>query len=243
MKPNARPSVVVATALVFALFALFTPALAWADTLIVELTKTGENESTSQTWLGPDRLAVVSDEMTMIYRGDLKKLYVVQHAQKTTLVADLPFDLTSIMPPQMAQMMDQMVPEVTVTPTEETREIAGYTATRYDMEIKMPMGMTIESTSWVSKEAPIDWTLARKMTDEITTSMSPQMKGVIEKMSSIEGYQLGSESTQNLMGQMITTTKMVQSIEDKDAPEGTYDPPADYEQKPFSIQNMMGQGQ
>ena len=69
--------------------------------------------------------------------------------------------------------------------------------------------------------------------------MSPQMKGVIEKMSSIEGYQLGSESTQNLMGQVITTTKTVQSIEDKDAPEGVYEPPADYEQKPLSMQSMM----
>lgn len=236
MKANARTLVVIAT--IF-LVTIFAPALAWADTYIVELSKSGGTESTSQTWIGSDRLAVISDDTTMIYRGDLKKLYIVRHAQKSTLVADLPFDMASIVPPQMAQMMDQMVPEVTVTPTEETREIAGYEAKRYDLTIKAPMGMTIESTAWVSTEAPVDWTLARQMSDEITTSMSPQMKGVIEKMSSIDGFQLGSESTQNVMGQVITTSKMVQSIEQKDPPEGTYDPPAEYQQKPFSMQSIM----
>ena len=222
-----------------ALVALLAPLGALADTHIVELVTSGDSESTSEVWFGADRMAMVADDTTVIYRGDLKKLYLVRHEQKSTLVIDLPFDMASIMPPQMAQMMEQMVPEVTVTPTDETRTIAGYKARRFDVSIKLPMGGSSETKVYVSKEVPIDWTLARQMSDEMTSSMQPQMKALIEKMSSIEGYQLGSEAVQNVMGQTMSVTKMTQSIEEKDAPDNIYEPPGDYEQKPFNMQTLM----
>src|SRR5262245_25290562 len=67
------------------------------------------------SWIGKDRLRVEEGSKVTLVRADLKKLYLIDTQAKTYSAVDLPFDMKKYVPPEMAGMLDQMMPKATVT--------------------------------------------------------------------------------------------------------------------------------
>lgn len=238
---------------VLALLVAFCATVAVADTLMVKkisndaYTMMGQQqpakEETQKVWIGSDRMAMHGDETSVILRRDSKKLYLVMHDQKVVYEADLPFDLMSTVPPQMAEMMrQQMQLDVEVTPTEENKELDGYQTKRYDVVAKSPM-TTVSETHWVTKEIELDTSVYFDMLAEVEGSMQPAMKDMREKMSTIDGVPVMIEREIKTPAGVISGRETLVSFEEKDAPEGTYEPPAEYTVKPYTMQSLMEMSQ
>jgi hypothetical protein len=228
---------------------LLVPAALAADTHIVKRTTADATQAMGRTlpasddtqdiWFTDDRMAMKAGDLTMILRMDQKKLYMVQHGQKVIFEMAVPFDMMSTMPPQMAEMMKQQAQvDITVTPTEETKEIKGYQARRYDVTIKNPM-VTMDQVVWASTDVPVDVEKLKTMTTELTAGLQPNARKIQEKMGEIEGMAVMTETTMNMMGNERKVKEVLVSIETAEAPEGIYEPPADYETREFSFETLM----
>jgi hypothetical protein len=232
---------------------LLVAAVAGADTLLVTKSHTdgfsmmGKNQPAKdlqvETWVGADRVARVDAEKTIILRADLKKLYVVDHAEKTYSAIDLPVEFKKLLPAEMAAMMEQMTSMMkmtaTVTPTDETRQIGGRNARKYLISVSNPMGMTMNIESWATKELDVDVAALREL--QISASSLQPGGDWTRKLAEVEGYPVLQESTMTMRGLQVKSREELVSAEKKDAPAGVYDPPAGYEERAFDAMQAMQQ--
>ena len=58
-------------------------------------------------------------------------------------------------------------------------------------------------------------------------------------MTKIEGLVVEQKGVMTMMGNEVGTSEKTISIDDMAAPAGTYDPPADYTEKPFDFMARM----
>ena len=197
-------------------------------------------DSEQTTWIGDDRMIMNQGDTATIVRLDTNKLYVVNHSTQTFNVLDLPIDLTSLVPPEMKPMLDMMKFEVTVTPVDEHKQVGDWNARRYDMTMSSSM-FTMKSTMWVATVPGYDPVTFQKMYVQLN-SLQPGMADVVDEMRKIDGLVVEQQSVMTMMGNEVGTSEKTISIEDVDAPAGTYDPPAGYNEKPFNFMERMQAG-
>ena len=101
------------------------------------------------TWIGKDMMYMDQGDNVTIVRLDTMKLYVVDHTTKTYNVLDLPVDLSTLVPPEMQPMLAMMQFQVTVTPTDEHKQVGEWNARRYDMTMTSQM-FSMKSTMWAT---------------------------------------------------------------------------------------------
>ena len=196
------------------------------------------------TWIGTDRMRIDSGGKSTIIRLDKKKLYVLNHDEKTYNIMELPVDLAQFMPPGMAeQMIAMMTFEVTVTPTDETKMVSEWKARRFDVSMTSKMA-TISMTMWATQDVEFDQEAYYAMYEHLN-SMSPGLEKMAKEMSKVDGLVIEEEgvTTMTIMGNTtIKKSQKATSIEDLAPPEGTYEPPAEYTEQPFDFMKAM-QGQ
>jgi uncharacterized protein DUF4412 len=237
-----------------ALFAvLASAAAAQADTLIVAKhhsdavefmgQKQPATDHNVETWIGKGRFARLAPDLSVIVRADIKKMYIIRHEERAYNEVDLPLDFSSMLPPEMADMMKamgkMMTWEATVTPTGETKTVAGYKSQGYKVAISGPMGMKIDQSIWATKDLQIDYEALKELMVNQRALMAPLGGDWYKKLAAVEGYPVLSESVTTMGGKSFGTREEMVSAEDKDAPAGTYDPPAGYKAEPF---DPMSQG-
>jgi hypothetical protein len=223
---------------------LILPSLAAADTLLVQKQHTdamsfmGREEpakdETIEMWMGADRIARRGGAIDTVVRLDEKKLYVIDRADKTYSTISLPFDFKSLVPadqqPMMEQMEKMMTMDVTVTPTDETKRIGSWSAKKYLVTVTA-MGMKMDIISWNSTDVDIDYPAYREF---IKTSSALQPRSDwMHKLASIEGYPVLQEMTMTIMGKSFGNRTQLESVSEKAAPAGTYEPPKDFTWKKF----------
>ncbi len=204
---------------------------------------TPAKDVTVQMWFSDHGMRFDDVEMAIIFRVDQKKLYMVNKTAKTFSAIDLPFDFKSLVGPEMAPMMDQMMSmmaaSVTVTPTDRTGEYAGFPCKWYKIDIKMSM-MQMAMDSCNSERMPID--LERYQTfikAQSELSMNSQwMKDLAAKLS---GFAVRSETTTTMMGKSFKSWQELKSVEDKSAPMGFYEPPAGFKEVKFDPMKQQQQ--
>lgn len=193
------------------------------------------------TWLGDGRLRLDQGSTSTIVALDAKKLYIVNHDDRTYTELDLPIDLASLLPPGMAEQVSAMMQfDVTVTPSDETKKVGEWDARRYDMTMVSSM-VNMSSVIWASTEPAID---ARAYMDLYSRVMGlqPGMESMVEQMRRIDGFIVEQDTSTSMkfMGDKpIGSSNLVTSIESVDPPAGTYRPPADYASKEFDYMAMM----
>jgi hypothetical protein len=181
-------------------------------------------DGVSRTWIGDDRIAIHDESAgsSVIFRGDLNKMYVLFPKDRTYYESDLPFRF----PPEVAQMMAVMKPEVAVTPTGESRVVNGFNTTLTKVNIKM-MGQDIAMDYWVSKEVGVSTEQLRRFTQAMFAG-NPMLGELGERMAAIDGYPVRVESRVSVMGSTFGSWQEVQKVEKKSAPPGTYEVPEGY---------------
>jgi len=226
---------------------IFSAGIAAADFKVVKQThqdgftimgQTQPPEDREQTtWIGKDMMYMDQGDSATIVRVDIMKLYVINHAAKTYHVLDLPVDLSTHVPPEMQPMLAMMQFEVTVTPTEEHKQIGEWKARRYDMSMTSQM-FSMKSTMWVTKVEGYDPEAFNSMYVHLN-SLQPGMADAVKEMGKIEGLVVEQQGVMTMMGNEVGTSEKTVSIDDSDAPAGTYDPPAGYTEKPFDFMASM----
>jgi hypothetical protein len=193
-------------------------------------------------WIGADRLRVEEGDQVTLVRADLKKMYLLDTKAKTYSAIDLPLDMKKYMPAEMAPMLEHMASQVkvTVTPTGETREIQGWTATRFTMTMAMPMGSTTQEM-WATKDVAGDLTGWRDMYAAMM-ARNPFAGSMAAEMKKVEGLVVLSETTQTMMGSSSKSREAVLSVEEQEAPAGHYDLPQGYTEKAFDPMAGMPMG-
>lgn len=195
-------------------------------------------DEVNHLWLGDNKMAMHSEKQSVIINLDEKKMMMIDHQDKTYVEMDLPLDMSKYFPPQLEQMMGQM--KVSVTPTEKTQTINGYDCKAYDVKINFMM-MEMDQTVWASKDVPFDWkSYSEKMLPMMQQAMMRLGSEALDEFKKIEGFQIKTEMTMNMMGSEMNSYTEVVKIDKKDAPEGTYSLPEGYTQKEkFSMGDLQ----
>jgi len=202
----------------------------------------GKNQpATDQTvviWVGKDRMRSDTGAQSVIVRMDEKKLYLVNHKDRTFSVVNLPVDVKQLLPEGMFdQMMEMMKLEAKVTPTDETTKVGGWEARKYQVELSTAMMQTRQEI-WATTDIDIDHDRFQMMMEE-TLNLQPGSHGVIDEMRKIKGVQVKQRTVMSMMGTEIASTSEISSVEEIDAPADTYDPPAGYSQTQFDLMAEM----
>lgn len=227
-------------------------SLASADMMIVEkvhtdpMTMMGQTrpaqDKTTTLWIGTDRMRTGDEEQVMIVRLDQKKMYLVDPKAKTALAVDLPIDFKKLFPAGMEGMAEQMKQmgalTVTVTPTEKVEKVGKFNAKQVQMKATSAMGMKMDMTFWLTTELKFPQQARYKEMVEGMSELQPAT-GFMKELMKLDGYAVRSVISIDVMGSKINTTSEVVSAEEKAAPAGTYDLPADYSVKPLDMMAMM----
>lgn len=229
------------------LVVLFAAGFATADIKVVKnthqdgFTVMGQTQPADDrqqtTWIGTDRMSMDQGNGVTIVRLDQMKLYLVDHDTKTYQVLDLPVDLSKLVPPEMQPMLAMMQFDVTVTPTDEYKQVGSWDARRYDMVMNGQM-FSMKTTMWVTKVQGYDPQAFNSMYVHLN-SLQPGMAEAIKEMSKIEGLVVEQNGIMTMMGTEVGTSEQAVSIDRVAPPAGTYDPPADYTEKPFDFMERM----
>lgn len=188
------------------------------------------------TWIGKDRLRVDLGAWTTLVRSDLGKLYQINHEARSYSVVSLPVDLKKYLTPDEVKKAEEVTAKVTVrvTPTTETKKFKDWNATKYVMTMNVPKLGEFTEQIWVASDVGFD---ARAWSDMMGARMSLQPVGALmaAEQKKIVGFPVFVERTQTIGTNAFTGRDEVLSIECKDAPEGTFELPKDYKEKPFEL--------
>lgn len=226
---------------------LLSAGIAVADLKIVKQThqdgftimgQTQPPEDREQTtWIGAEMMYMDQGDTATVVRVDLMKLYVIDHTNQTYHVLDLPVDLSTLVPPEMQPMLAMMQFQVTVTPTDEHKQVGEWNARRYDMAMTSQM-FSMNSTMWVTKVAGYDPETFNSMYVHLN-SLQPGMADAVKEMSKIDGLVVEQQGVMTMMGNEVGTSETTISIDNMPAPAGTYEPPANYTEEPFDFMARM----
>jgi hypothetical protein len=210
-----------------------TPAL--ADTLLtVRSSIAGLKIAPSQAepiriWIGGekgDRLRRDEGDTSYILRLDRGKLYVVNHSEKTYSEIAVPIDAQKIGAPPEMRVKAQVVA------TEETRKIGSWNVRKYKVDITSPAGLHLDTTVWASPEIASHQALTRLAAS--IAAIQPGSADWALKLGQIEGFPVLQEAEVTMGTSHFKTREELVGIETRDAPAGTYDPPAGYTAQPYT---------
>ncbi|MBN2244961.1 MAG: DUF4412 domain-containing protein [Candidatus Aminicenantes bacterium] len=195
-------------------------------------------DETIHLWLGDNMMAMISNETSSIINNKDQLMYMINHADKTYVEMELPLDMSKYLPPELQQMMGNIA--VTVTPTGETQTINSWNCSGYDVNMKIMM-MDMNMKYWASTEVPFDWkTYSENMYSQMTQATMQLSPESLDEFKKIEGWQIKTEMSMDMMGAQITTTTEVVEISEKTPPEGTFTVPDGYTKKEkFTMQDMQ----
>ena len=150
-----------------------------------------------------DRITIMNSRTMTTYELNPGNKTYTQHDMKE--MHGMP-KLEGAQKEQFERMVKQMADSMKITPTEETRRIAGYDCRKYDVQFMMAKGV------WVTKEIK-GYDEFRKLTLDMAKAFeqNPMMKqmNVLTMMDQIDGFPV--MTVMDVMGGKITTTlKMIE---------------------------------
>jgi hypothetical protein len=203
-----------------------------------------ESDTTNTIWIGENMFREDTEDQSTIVNLETKKLYILVHAAKVYHTIDMPVDLKKLVPEEAVPMIEaalqQMQMEITVTPTDERKEIAGYPSRRYDVTMQGPMGLTMEIETWRTSEIELDVEQYERMMLEVA-ALQPAATEWMSKLFEIEGFPVRRVTVASMMGTRMRATEEVTEVVDIEPRPGTYAPPEDYEEEPFDPMRMLMQ--
>ena len=199
----------------------------------------GEARSETYTvWLTADQLREDRVERSVIIDREAKKLYVVKHREKIYHALDLPIDTKKLIPPDVADWYAStrrlLMMEVTVTRTDETRELGGYAARKHVAQVSNRQGKSMSMDVWTTTEAAIDAATYKSLMLELA-GLSPTGSEWIRKLYEVEGFPVLIERTVDTPAGQLHGRDELAGVEQKDPPPGIFLPPQDYALEEFNF--------
>ncbi len=187
----------------------------------------------TEQWIGKNKFASHNKDQSMIIDTNKKVLIMINHKTKTYIFMTLPLDISKYMPEQIAQMMKQMMGNlsITVKQTGETKMIGNWKCNRYDMTMTM-MGMPMKMTHWASTDVPFDWKkISALMLESVAKIQMNLNEASINEMKKVKGYTIATDMTMNMMGATMSVKMVTLEITNKPAGPEVYSIPPGYTKK------------
>jgi Domain of unknown function (DUF4412) len=174
-------------------------------------------------WIAADKLRRDEGETSTIVRLDRGKVYLLNHGDKTYAEIAAP-DVQRPVP------LTEAAIKVGVTPTGDTKKIGQWNARKYKVDIASPDGLHLDTTIWASKDVAAYQAYGKLAA--VLAALQPGSAEWARQMQQIEGFPVLQESDVTMGGSRFKTREELLTVETKDAPAGTYDPPAGYRALP-----------
>ncbi|HSQ35898.1 MAG TPA: DUF4412 domain-containing protein [Candidatus Binatia bacterium] len=192
-----------------------------------------------EQWIGNNLMTNISGDKVMILDMNKNLMFIVNPKEKSYIETTLPLDMSKLIPKEMAPMMAMMKMTVKVAPNGKTQKVGTWNCTGYDVDMSMSM-MQMKMKVWATTEVPFDWKAFSKMYANVAKMQFMDDSSIAEFMK-INGYQILSEMTMNVMGADMKVTTQVAEITKKAAPAGVYSVPAGFTKKDsLSLQDLRG---
>lgn len=192
-----------------------------------------------EQWVGNNQLVNKTGDKIMIMDMNKNMMYIVNPKDKSYVETPLPLDMTKLLPKEAASMMSMMKVTVKVTPNGQTQKVGKWNCVGYDVDMNMMM-MQMKMKVWATTDVPFDWKMFAKMYANVS-KMQFMDDAAIAELMKINGYQVASEMTMDMMGSKIKVTSQVTEIAQKPAPAGIYAVPAGFTKKAtLSLEDMRG---
>ena len=228
--------------------ALLLAAPAGADTLLtlkthseVPAPKGRAVEQTDRTvtvWVGPNRVRRDDGKAASIVLFDKKKLYIVDHADKSYTAIDLPVNLAKLVPGPQGELLQKEMSataklDAKITKTAETKKIGVWNTRKYHVDLSNPT-IKVSTDMWVSRDVGVDINALRQLQLSVA-SLQPGALDWVKKLQEIDGFPVLQESSLNFGTPKDATTReeLISVEKGKEPPANTFVPPAGYTLKPF----------
>ncbi len=199
------------------------------DAISMKGMNTPAKDEITEQWIGDRSLAHIGANRGVVVDLEKKLIYFINPQSKTYVQAALPFDMTKLLPPQMASMVGMMKMSMKVNPTAEKKTVGKWNCQGYDITMTV-MGMPIKTKAWVTKDVPVDMSKYREMYAQVLKGQFLD-EASIGELNKIDGFQVASETSGEIMGAKIRSTTEIVEITPKAAPPGVYAPPPGFTKK------------
>ena len=195
-------------------------------------------DEVNHLWIDKNKMAVLGTEQSIILNLDDNLMYMILHQDKSYVEMTLPLDLSLYFPAQIQQMMGNVTVDVSLSG--EEAKIGEWDCQGYDVTINIMM-MTMKQKVWACKDVPFDWKgYTERMLPQLTQAMFRFGGDSIKEFEKIEGFQIKTEITMDMMGSEMKSWTEVVEISEKSAPTGTYLVPEGYAKKDkFTLMDMQ----
>ncbi|MFC2160945.1 hypothetical protein ACFLRW_00290 [Acidobacteriota bacterium] len=194
----------------------------------------------NEIWFSDNKMAMLSPGTSIIVDMAKKVVIMVNLEGKSYVEMEIPVDFSKYIPEEMAQMAQMMLnTSVTVQPTGETATINDWKCEAYDVDMDMVM-FQMKMKVWASKDVPFDWKDLMNVNLEVIKVSLRLNDQSVQEMAKIDGFQIKSETTMNMMGTDINSYQEVIEISQKPAPSDIYSVPEGFtKQDKFSSADFM----
>jgi Domain of unknown function (DUF4412) len=188
-----------------------------------------------KTWVAADKMRRDEGPISAIVRLDRKKLYLVNHVDKTFSVVDLPVDWSKLVPSGDREKFQQFVHDnqikSSVTPTTETRKIHGWNAHRVDVELSNTHDLRVSTQMWLTRDLGL-YAAFNKMSG-VLASMQVTSADWARKVRELDGFPIYQDTTVTVGGASFKSHEEVVAASVQAVPDVTYDPPAGFNPVPY----------
>jgi hypothetical protein len=192
-------------------------------------------DSDVKIWLSANKMRRDEGPLSAIVRLDRQKLYLVNHADKTFSVVDLPIDWAKLVPSGDREKFQQFVADnqlrASIKPTAEPRKIRGWNTHRVDVDLISAHGPRVSMQMWLTKDLEL-YGAYNKMSG-VLASLQPSSTDWARKVGALDGFPVYQETTVTVGGTSFKTTEAVAAADDTAVPDVTYDPPAGFNPVPY----------
>ncbi len=193
------------------------------------------HDSDVKIWLTAEKMRRDEGPLSAIVRLDRKKLYLVNHVDKTYSVVDLPIDWAKLVPSGDREKFQQFVTEnqlkSSITASAETKKVRNWNAHRVDVELTNAQGLRVSTQMWLSKD--LDLYAAYNKMSGVLASLQVSSADWSKKIGGLDGFPVYQETTVSVGGTTFKSREEVVQAESKPLTDVTFDPPAGFNPVPY----------
>jgi hypothetical protein len=195
-----------------------------------------------ETWIAPRRKVSITPNWRLVADQETGRFTMISLADKTYLQLPLPLDLAKVVPADEVEPIGLYKYSGTVTPAGETRQLAGKSCRRFDIQRWVLFGGVKhneqEMVAWYTTDVPVDPQTFPQMQQALyaLSNFGPEL---MEAYLKIPGFLMMYESVRYTEGTAIKTTYRVEEVATREAPAGIYDIPEGFTKKEsYSIEEL-----
>jgi len=193
-----------------------------------------------ESWITTGKIVTLSTKQKIVIDIDKKIITIADHEKKT--LSSMPLDFTKMVPQidkdisskeqaDIQKLMGKMMQiKVTVKATNESKKIGNWNCRKYNQTMEMAMG-TMQSEIWATSDIQIDKALYAKFSAGMMASIpgvSQNMDAVMQELEKINGVQVYTKQTTQMMGQSFNSTTELLEYKEGKAPANVFNLPASY---------------